>query len=218
MGNPRCSSVGGRDPAIVRPVLGTSILGNSRGPVGDQRTRHNGASEAAHPLWKRHFVAAESNLLTVTRDSEVYFPCADLRGRNLSGADLSECNLEFADLDDANLSHANLQNAILYGANLSGANLDSADLRGANLSDANLLGVSLLNIVVDARTNLTGALTDDYPRGFERGPFDYDIVPRRMLNFSWKLVFVRFVQTSRLVRWSRLLRFKIRFRWQHLRK
>jgi len=130
MGNPRCSSVGGRDPAIVRPVLGTSILGDSRGPVGDRRTRHNGDSEAAHPLWKRHLVAAESNLLTVTRDSEVYFPRADLRGRNRSGADLSECNFEFADLDDANL-----------------------------------LGVSLLNIVVDARTNLTGALTDDYPRG-----------------------------------------------------
>jgi len=55
MGNPRCSSVGGRDPAIVRPVLGTSILGNSRGPVGDQRTRHNGDSQIGRePHWGSH--------------------------------------------------------------------------------------------------------------------------------------------------------------------
>ena len=157
---------------------------------------------------------------------DLFFPCANLRNCDLSGRNLSEANLEFADLEDADLSRANLQKTILYGANLAGANLDSADLRGANFRDSNLLKANLMNVIVDRFTDFHRALLSDeqidsIKKG--EGPFEWPIVPDedfgfasrggppKLVGFSWKFVW-RILKLR-----VRLLRFNIRFRWQHLR-
>lgn len=149
---------------------------------------------------------------------DVYVPCANLRNCDLSGMDLSGVNLEFADLEGANLSRANLQGAILYGASLAGANLDSADLRSANLRDTNLLRANLTNVVVDSRTDFTGALSDKS----KKPSFDYEIVPEelgfgelpmRRVGFSLSQILAHLIPL-----WARILRFNIRFRLRRLRK
>lgn len=160
-----------------------------------------------------------SRLSGMAEQPDLFFPRANLRNCDLSGRDLSGANLEFADLEDADLSRANLREAILYRANLAGANLDSADLRGANLVGSNLLKANLRNVMVDGATDFNRALlTDD-----QLESFDIEIIPDEepgfasrgpraiQIGLSWKRVW-RILKLR-----VRLLRFHIRFRWQHLR-
>jgi len=131
---------------------------------------------------------------------------ADLTKANFEGADLSESVLTMAKLGGAELCGANLRGAVLREANLRGANLRGADLRGANLRSASLYWAYLGEAKVtdeqlaqakslegatlpDGTKYSSGALAlektgvepesalvDPRSMGFERQPFQADIV------------------------------------------
>lgn len=84
-----------------------------------------------------------------------YFPEADLRKKDLSGANLRGAFFGGANLSEANLSRAYLRQSDFRRANLSGANLSQAILIDASFGDANLANAKL------CQANLLGAVLLD---------------------------------------------------------
>ena len=88
----------------------------------------------------------------------------DIRPIDLNHANLIDAILDYAKLtkitpikDDRRLIGVYLDHAILLGATLKRANLAFASLSSANLTGADLTGADLRGVILDAKTELTGA-------------------------------------------------------------
>ncbi len=87
--------------------------------------------------------------------NEAFYTNAQLRQANLSGAVLQ--NL---DLTGSYFTCADLSGADLSGANLTNVDFIYANLSGANLSGATLSATTFRGAIIDASTDLSGAVID----------------------------------------------------------
>ncbi len=124
----------------------------------EQLIEVNGGTAEGLDLGRRNLTGIH---LTRTRVPYATPAPFDLRGVSLVGANLSGARLFLANLRGVHLEGANLYGADLSGANLHSAHLQTANLRSANLLGADLRGTYLVQVKMNADTNLEGVTWDE---------------------------------------------------------